>query len=387
MIMDRFGKIVSKYPKLTIAAIVAITLIAMGFIQIFGIEQEFSEESFMPDMEIAIASDEISMDYTTSSSVSILVKSKNDDVFTSDNLAEILQIEKKFLEDSTIIANLETPEIPSVNVNSIADIVAQMALIQQGITTPTIDQKISVIQSMNDDQIKQLIREILISDKTPIEVKGIFSIILTKDFDPTKEEFRAKGSMIIINLNPSSDSGSNGMMGGSGSSEAERRMDEIVKNTKLEYIEMTVMGSSIIMDEIMEANNASMAILLPLAFTLVIIILALIYRSGIDMMFSLLALGFAIIWVYGFGSALGYTFNPMTTAVPILIVGLGIDYGIHITMRYREEIKSGKKISNSIVLTITSVGMALLLATVTTVVSFMSNLASPISLLAQLKNG
>ncbi|UCF49778.1 MAG: MMPL family transporter, partial [Thermoplasmatales archaeon] len=291
--------------------------------------------------------------------------------------------EKKFVEDSTIIANLETPEIPSVNVNSVADIVAQMALIQQGITIPTIDQKISVVQSMNDDQVKQLIREILISDQTPIEVKGIFSIFLTKDFDPAKEEIKAKGSMIIINLNPSSSGGSNGMMRGSGSSEAERRMDEIVKNTELEYIEMAVMGSSIIMDEIMEANNASMAILLPLAFTLVIIILALIYRSGIDMMFSLLALGFAIIWVYGFGSALGYTFNPMTTAVPILIVGLGIDYGIHITMRYREEIKSGKKIGSSIVITIASVGMALLLATVTTVVSFMSNLASPISLLAQ----
>ncbi len=160
-------------------------------------------------------------------------------------------------------------------------------------------------------------------------------------------------------------------------------MDEIVKGTKLEYTEMTVMGSSIIMDEIMEANNASMAILLPLAFALVIIILAIIYRSGVDMLFSLLALGFAIIWVYGFGSALGYSFNPMTMAVPILIVGLGIDYGIHITMRYREEIKSGKKINQAIIITIASVGMALLLATVTTVVSFMSNLASPISLLGQ----
>ena len=383
MIMDRFGKKVSKYPKLTIAIIVVITLIAMSSIQIFGIEQEFSEESFMPDMEIAIASDEISMDYTTTASVSILVKSKNDDVLTSDNLAEILQIEKNFVEDSTIKTNLETPEIPSVNVNSVADIVAQMALLQQGITNPTIDQKISIIKSMNDNQIKQLIREILISDQTPIEVKGLFSVILTKDFDPIKEEFKAKSSMIIINLNPSSGGSSNGMMGGSGSSEAEKRMDEIIKNTKLEHIEMTVMGSSIIMDEIMEANNASMAILLPLAFTLVIIILALIYRSGIDMIFSLLALSFSIIWVYGFGSALGYTFNPMTTAVPILIVGLGIDYGIHITMRYREEIKSGKKIGSSIVITIASVGMALLLATVTTVVSFMSNLASPISLLAQ----
>ncbi len=383
MIMDRYGKIVSKYPKLIIVIIILMTLIAIGSIQIFGIEQEFSEESFMPDMEIAIASDEISIDYTTTSSVSILVKSKDGDVLTSDNLVEILQIEKAIIEDSTIIPNLEIPEMPSVNVNSVADIVAQMALLQQNITVPTMDQKIFVIQSMNDQEIKQLITGILSSDETPIEVKVIFSMFLTKDFDPINGELKAKASIIIINLNPSSGGSSNGIIGQSDSSEAEKRMDEIVKDTKLEYTVMTVMGSSIIMDEIMEANNASMAILLPLAFTLVIIILAIIYRSVIDMMFSLIALGFAIIWVYGFGSALGYSFNPMTTAVPILIVGLGIDYGIHITMRYREEIRSGKKINHSIVLTIASVGMALLLATVTTVVSFMSNIASPISLLGQ----
>jgi len=383
MIMDKFGKKVSKYPKATIVTIVVITLIAMGSMQIFGIEQEFSEESFMPDMEIAKTSDEISEKYITTSSVSILVKSKDNDVFTSNNLVEMLQIEKAIIEDSTIIPTLDTPEMPSVNVNSVADIVAQMALLQQNITIPTMDQKIDMMQSMNDAQIKQLISGILISDQTPIEVKGIFSMILTKDFDPTKGEFKAKGTMIIINLNASSAGTTNGMIGQAGSSEAEKRMDEIVKGTKLEYTEMTVMGSSIIMDEIMEANNAYMAILLPLAFALVIIILAIIYRSGVDMLFSLLALGFAIIWVYGFGSALGYSFNPMTMAVPILIVGLGIDYGIHITMRYREEIKSGKKINQAIIITIASVGMALLLATVTTVVSFMSNLASPISLLGQ----
>ncbi len=383
MIMDKFGKKVSKYPKATIVTIVVITLIAMGSMQIFGIEQEFSEESFMPDMEIAKTSDEISEKYITTSSVSILVKSKDNDVFTSNNLVEMLQIEKAIIEDSTIIPTLDTPEMPSVNVNSVADIVAQMALLQQNITIPTMDQKIDMMQSMNDAQIKQLISGILISDQTPIEVKGIFSMILTKDFDPTKGEFKAKGTMIIINLNASSAGTTNGMIGQAGSSEAEKRMDEIVKGTKLEYTEMTVMGSSIIMDEIMEANNASMAILLPLAFALVIIILAIIYRSGVDMLFSLLALGFAIIWVYGFGSALGYSFNPMTMAVPILIVGLGIDYGIHITMRYREEIKSGKKINQAIIITIASVGMALLLATVTTVVSFMSNLASPIGLLGQ----
>jgi predicted RND superfamily exporter protein len=101
------------------------------------------------------------------------------------------------------------------------------------------------------------------------------------------------------------------------------------------------------------------------------------------MLFSLLALLFAIIWVYGFGAAMDYSFNPITTAVPILIVGLGIDYGIHVTMRYREEINEGKKIKTSIKLTIRSVGMALLLATVTTVIAFLSNLSSPIGLLGE----
>jgi len=385
MIMDGLGKRVSKYPKATIVTIVVITLIAMFSMQIFGIEQEFSEESFMPEMEIAKASDEISGNYTTSASVSILVKSKDNDVLTSNNLVEMLQIEKAIIDDSVIIPTLDTPEMPSVNVNSVADIIAQMALLQQNITIPTMDQKIFAIQSMNDDQIKLLISGILSSEQTPLEVKGIFSMMLTKDFDPANGEIKAKGTMIIISLNASMAGGGMGFYTTEESmiSQSEKRMDEIVKSSKLESTEMTVMGASIIMDEIMEANNASMAILLPLAFTLVIIILAIIYRSVLDMMFSLLALGFAIIWVYGFGSLMGYTFNPMTTAVPILIVGLGIDYGIHITMRYREEIKSGKKIEQSIRITILSVGMALLLATITTVVSFLSNLASPISLLGE----
>ena len=385
MIMDRFGKKVSQYPKLTIAIIVLITFIAGSSIQIFGIEQEFSEESFMPDMEIARASDEISADYTTTASISILVKSKDNDVLNKDNLVEILQIENEIISDKDIVNSLDNPEMPSANINSIADIVAQMVLLQQGVTNPSMDQKILTIQNMNDAQIKQFISVLLSSDQTPIEVKIMFSMMLTKDFDLSNGDIKAKGTIIMISLNPLIADGSTGMYSteSSGLSKTEKKMDEIVKSTKLEYTEMTVMGSSIIMDEIMDANSASMAILLPLAFTLVIIILAIIYRSGIDMLISLLALCFAIIWVYGFGSAMGFSFNPMTTAVPILIVGLGIDYGIHITMRYREEIKINKKIELSIIITIASVGMALLLATVTTVISFLSNLASPISLLAE----
>jgi len=390
--MGKLGKLVSKYPKTTIVAIVVITLIAVGCMQIFGIEQQFSEESFMPENEVAKASNEISEQYSTTDTynVSILVKSKNGDLLTSDALIEMLRIEKDIINDSDIKPTLKNPEVASVNVNSVADIIAQMALVQQNITMPTMDQKIFAIQNMNDAQVKQLISGILSSDRTPPMIKGMFSMMLTKDFDPVKGKIKAKATMIMVSLNASIGGAvGNGPMGHgltteeSELSESEKRMAEIVKNTELKSTQMTVMGTSIIMNEIMDANNASMAILLPLALGLVIIILAIIYRNAFDILFSLLALGFAMIWVYGFGSAMGYTFNPMTTAVPVLLVGLGIDYGIHIIMRYREEIRDNKKVKESVRITIKSVGMALLLATITTVAAFLSNLTSPIGLLGE----
>jgi predicted RND superfamily exporter protein len=239
---------------------------------------------------------------------------------------------------------------------------------------------------MSNNHIKQLITNILVSNQTPLEIKGMFSVILTKDFNLSTGNIKAQGTIILVSLNASYSPGDTGM--GSGSSEGniadtEKRMDEIVKKIHLTTTNIRVMGNHIINNEIQKAASDSMKILLPIAFGLVILILAIIYRNGLDMLFSLLALVFAIIWVYGFGSAMGYTFNPMTTAVPVLIVGLGIDYGIHITMRYREEIKSGKKIRDAVGITITSVGMALLLATVTTVAAFLSNLVSPLGLLAE----
>ena len=57
-------------------------------------------------------------------------------------------------------------------------------------------------------------------------------------------------------------------------------MDEIIKNTNLKFMDMTVMGETIINDEIMKANDESMAILLPLAFGMVILILAIIFNTN-----------------------------------------------------------------------------------------------------------
>ncbi|UCF07497.1 MAG: hypothetical protein JSW28_07560, partial [Thermoplasmata archaeon] len=184
MVMKSLGEGVSAYPKVTIAILIAVSMLAAGFIGVLGIDQEFSESSFMPENEVIIAQEEVAELFSTSNvyRVTILVKDKNQDVLTSGTMEEMLEVERDIVNDPTIAPTLMYPESPSNNANSVADIVAQSALAAQGNMAPTFDEKIMVIQSMNDTQIKQTITGILSSEFTPPEVKGLFSMLLTSDF-------------------------------------------------------------------------------------------------------------------------------------------------------------------------------------------------------------
>ena len=209
-----------------------------------------------------------------------------------------------------------------------------------------------------------------------------FNMFLTKDFDPASGVFKAEGSLYMVSLNYTLNNLAETDL--DKVIEIEQNLTDIFDEVDDETdMDITALGSQIISKEIFDASTESMRILLPLAVLLVIIILSIIYRNVLDVLMNLVSLLLAIIWMYGFGSLMGFSSNPMITAVPVLLVGLGIDYGIHITMRYREEIKKGNSVKDSLNAMAGSVGMALLLATFTTVLAFLSNLASQISLIMQ----
>jgi predicted RND superfamily exporter protein len=209
-----------------------------------------------------------------------------------------------------------------------------------------------------------------------------FTNFFTKDFDPESGEFSAKGTMMIVSMDTSlydlGEEDPDVLM------DIEKNLSDIIKDADDgSELSMHPLAFAIINEKINEASNESMQILLPLALLFVLVILFAIYRNFFDIALNIIALLFAIIWMYGFGSIMGYSSNPMITAVPVLLVGLGIDYGIHLTMRYREEIRKGKKVKEALKAMSGSVGMALFLATFTTVFAFLSNIASPIGLIMQ----
>ena len=108
-------------------------------------------------------------------------------------------------------------------------------------------------------------------------------------------------------------------------------------------------------------------------------------RTFSDLLLSLGAILLSIGWMQGAGTILGPGYldiigapNQVSQIAPIILIGLGVDYAIHFTSRYREEIGSGNTVSGSATSTLKSVGIALTLATLATIVGFLTNIVSPL---------
>ncbi|HEX6255536.1 MAG TPA: MMPL family transporter, partial [Euzebyales bacterium] len=120
-------------------------------------------------------------------------------------------------------------------------------------------------------------------------------------------------------------------------------------------------------------------------------------RTAADVTLTLAVIVLAVVWMQGLGVLLGPgyadvigAFSPQTQIVPILIVGLGVDFGIHLLARYRSELgaadgDAGDGIAAQAFATAgRTVGVTLLLCTAATAIGFLTNLASPVEFLATL---
>ena len=206
-------------------------------------------------------------------------------------------------------------------------------------------------------------------DQLSLQFRNMFS----KDYDGRS----AEAAIMIVILN-------NTYLPGESSDEHSDRMErlestvEAVAKESSTHGEVRVMGTYLISKATEKTANETMNVLMPVAMILVIVILLVTFRSVLDTVLGLLGLGMAIAWAYGFGVLAGYDFNQISTTVAVLLIGLGIDYAIHTILRYREELRKGRSVRDAMNEMITNLGMGLVLATVTTIAAFLSNLSSPI---------
>lgn len=186
--------------------------------------------------------------------------------------------------------------------------------------------------------------------------------------------------------------------------EAERRLVEAVRGTDLPAGFAAEAFSFPLLFGDGDAFEAELARLFASAFGIIVVILGFVYwlrpglglaRSGAgrrtvaDVLLTMATIVMAITWMNGAATLLGPGYagviGPLTEVaqiVPVLLIGLGVDYAIHLTSRYREEAATGASVPEAIGRAVGTVGVALVLATVTTAVGFLTNIVSPVPAVA-----
>ncbi|MFA4640876.1 hydrophobe/amphiphile efflux-3 (HAE3) family transporter [Pyrococcus kukulkanii] len=124
--------------------------------------------------------------------------------------------------------------------------------------------------------------------------------------------------------------------------------------------------------------NRTMAV----AGVIVVLILLYFYKSPIRMLVPLIPLVFGVVMTLGFMGLLGIPLDIATSTIGAMIIGMGIDYGVHVTNRYYEERAKGEPPEVAAEEAIAETGKALLGAALTTIAGF---LALSISTLPSLK--
>ena len=122
----------------------------------------------------------------------------------------------------------------------------------------------------------------------------------------------------------------------------------------------------------------NLTLLVVLALLVVVLLLAIAFRSINDVAFPLIGLSFALIWTYGILNYFGVRFTALEVAVAPLVLGLGIDYAIHLQRAYSAIRKEQEDPAEAWLRACARLSVPLSLAVVTTVAAFLANVISPL---------
>jgi predicted RND superfamily exporter protein len=383
VIVSTLASVARRFPWAVVAVAAPLTVVFVGLAH--RIEVATGNEGFAPEgPEIAAAEriGEIFGDGSSESTFQVIIRAEGGDVISVAGLRTVMAAVEAIRESELGDHLASRPGRPGV-VHYLLPVTQTMGVLQ------------IPLEDMTDEMVKDFYIEALDGDgefdAAPEDVSFLTRMV-AEDFDP--QEISASSGLALAFVGGFE--GADAEEAFQAQSEAELAAAEVLAeldgplDIRPFSFALLLSGADDFLDEVGR--------LFALAFVVILVILLFVYwlspgkegswfasarRTMTDALLTLLTIVMAIFWMQGIGYLLQQAgvitaFSSVTQIVPILLIGLGVDYAIHLTSRYRELIGSGATVDGAMSGAVTSVGVALVLATVTTVIGFLTNLFNPV---------
>ncbi|MFH1853125.1 MAG: MMPL family transporter [Candidatus Neomarinimicrobiota bacterium] len=154
-------------------------------------------------------------------------------------------------------------------------------------------------------------------------------------------------------------------------------LEELVKTAAGDYnVDAGLAGALVLgRDEMVAGVEDSMSLTI-LALILILILFVVTFRMVSAPVLAILNLIIGIIWAMGVSWILVQTLNMFTAMMAVVLVGLGIDFSIHIISVYSELVNRGEDPKQAIIATMQKVGSGIITGGLTTAAAFLTLMVS-----------
>lgn len=366
-IASRFASMIGDHSRLAIALVLVLTgIVAAGtMVGETGSTNIGQDETDAPEQA---ALEEIESTYKTDDAeVAQIVVRGEGDVLTRESLLESLRLQQQLRENESINATLNDRGI--VGIENIVGTAAVAEDTQNPAANATLDQQIAALESRSPEEVEALVGAVL--DGNASTGRTDATAFLPTESGPATTSADARMTLVLQN--------------GADTEQAYDAQVGIDSMVEERFENAFVFGEGIVDDASSRAIGDSFLIITPVALLLLLAALAIAYRDVVDVVVSLTGVGVVMAWLAGVQGWLSIPSSSLLIAVPFLLIGLSLDYSLHVVMRYREartgSLDTGDEDDSPTAAmrrAISGVGLALVVAAATTAIGFFSNYASPL---------
>lgn len=347
--IDGVNKVILERPVAVIVAVVVLTAVFAGGVPLITVEDDETDgfTEGIPEQEAFEAiNDEFGDPFSD----------------TGGDSTQIIHVDGNALSQQALVQNLRFIETIEDREHLRVEGVqgpAQMVAVQLDPDAQTVTEQRRAVEQASGTEVRQVVRA--------LDGNGVFEQSVSEDFNPSDPSADATVTTVVHDV-PSGAS------------------DEMMEEIQLEVEsladrsdgDLRAFGGALLNAETGEVIGDSMLIVVPLVIGMILLFLTVAYRDPVDLILALLVLITTLIWTFGFMGYAEIPFNQQMIAVPIILLAVGVDFGIHAVNRYREEREQGHAPVAAMRNASDQVLVAFFIVAATTAFGFGANLISPL---------
>ncbi|AFO55334.1 MULTISPECIES: RND family transporter [unclassified Natrinema] len=331
-------------PRAIVIAFLLLTAFFAAGIPLVETETDLRER-YSDGLEVKEAQDAVEADFQgpfTAEGETTRLVHDGTDVLTREELLHVLRLLERI--DDRPMLRMQSADGP-------ATMVAQA--LEPGADTPAEQRR--AVERATDAEIRRAVRE--------VGSRRAFSRMVSEDFN--RDQASASASITVISHDMPSEFDDEDMEG---------ILTTIDTMAADEPADIRAFGSGIVDSELEDVISDSFVMVMPVVVALLLGFLAVAYRDPFDLLLGLIALLMTMIWTFGFLGYVGIPFGQEMIIVPVLLLAVGVDFGIHIINRYREEKLQGDDTVSAMRTATGQLSAAFFIVTATAVFGFGANL-------------